>query len=63
MNNCSEINNLVKKSIFLGVIDNLNHIRSLYLSGDKAQGDFLFTNLIESLNEYKNEIGKEGSTF
>lgn len=63
MSDRSEINNLVKKSVLSGIIDNLYNIRSSYISGDEVKGDFLFTGLIETLKEYKNEIGKKDSTF
>lgn len=63
MSDHSQINNLVKKSVLLGIIDNIYEIRSSYISGDKVTGDFLFAGLIDALKEYENEIGKKDSTF
>jgi hypothetical protein len=46
---CSpEIDNIVKKSVLSGIKDKLYIMRSLYISGDNAKGDFLFSDLIDS---------------
>ena len=59
----SEIKNLVKKSVLCGIKDKLYMMRSLYISGDNVKGDFLFSDLIESLTEYEKEVGKNDSTL
>ena len=63
MSNRSEIHNLVKKSVLSGVVSNLYIIRSLYMTGDNAQAEFLFAGLIDSLKEYEREVGQENSVF
>ena len=62
MSDRSEINNLVKKSVFCGIKDKLYMMRSFYISGDNVKGDFLFSDLNELLKDYK-EVGKNDSTF
>lgn len=63
MNNRSDIDNLVKKTVLLGAIDKLYQIRSCYGSGDNVQREWILSSLIEDLKEYEKEIGKEDSTF
>lgn len=63
MSDRSNTDNLVKKSVLLGIMDKLSQIRSCYVSGDNVHGEWMISNLIEDLNEYEKEIGKENSTF
>lgn len=63
MGDRSEINNFVKKSVLCGIKDKLFMMRSLYISGDNIKGDFLFSDLFESLTEYEKEVGKNDSSF
>ncbi len=56
MSGHSEIDNLVKKSVFCGIKDKLYTMRSVYVSGDNAKGDLLFSDLIDLLTEYEKEL-------
>lgn len=55
MDERSEIDNLVRKSIFCGIKDKLYTMRSSYVAGDNITGDFLLSNIIDFLNESEKE--------